>query len=187
MRWLGSQDNVNAPDSEYIYGRIRDWTSGVAGTPVNEALYGDIHQFIARMMQLSGLTPNGLPDNDYNGFQIFEAYKIAMYEDFETPTYSGSYQDDGSSPIRYRRKGKTIRIKGRTGHATGGSTSVSEQLFTLPTGYRPKENQIFTVPDVSLNNAAFVEVRTSGQIRLRGDLIAFVRDALYINIAFDID
>lgn len=75
MRWLGTQENVDSPDSEYIYGRIRDWSGTIEGTPVNEALYGDIHQFIARMMQESGITPNNLPDNDYNGFQIYEAFR----------------------------------------------------------------------------------------------------------------
>ncbi len=73
MRWIGTQQNVNGPDSEYIYGRIRDWSGTVEGTPVDEALYGDIHQLIAKIIQESGITPNNLPDNEYNGFQIWEA------------------------------------------------------------------------------------------------------------------
>lgn len=75
MRSLSTQENVDAPDGNFIYGRIRDYAASTPGTPVNEALYGDIHQLIARMMQESGVVPNGLPDNDYNGFQIYEAFR----------------------------------------------------------------------------------------------------------------
>lgn len=65
--------NTDAPDSDYLYGRVRD-NSGVGdGTPVNEAMMGDILQFFARMLAQAGVTANGQPDNDYSGFQFFEA------------------------------------------------------------------------------------------------------------------
>lgn len=78
MRWIGNQQNIDSPDGEYIYGRIRDWSGTIEGTPVDEALYGDIHQLIARMQQASTFTPNGLPDNEYNGWQIFDAFMQHM-------------------------------------------------------------------------------------------------------------
>ena len=36
-------------------------------------MYADIHQFFAKLMDYAGVTPNGLPDNDYSGFQLMEA------------------------------------------------------------------------------------------------------------------
>lgn len=98
MRSLSTQENVDAPDGNFIYGRIRDYVLGTPGTPVNEALYGDIHQFFARLMQLSGVTPNNLPDNDYNGFQIFEAL-TALYPLRRKVIEIGSWNMDTTSNL----------------------------------------------------------------------------------------
>src|SRR6185437_3659380 len=34
-------------------------------------VYGDFHQFFAKMLRYAGITANGLPDNEYNGNQYF--------------------------------------------------------------------------------------------------------------------
>lgn len=79
MRPLSSKTNVDAPDSDYPYGKIRDNPGNNTGTPINEQVYGDFHQFFERLMDkqqggpLADVVPNGLPDNDYTGFQLFEA------------------------------------------------------------------------------------------------------------------
>lgn len=78
-RNLANKPNVNSPDSDYPYGRIRDRDPGVtAGTRVDENAYGDMHQFFAKMFSASGLTYNELPDNDYSGFQFWAALNIAI-------------------------------------------------------------------------------------------------------------
>lgn len=72
-RNLALKTNVQPADSDYPYGKIKD-DSGVGdGTPVNELVYGDMHQFFARMFAKSGLVYNNLPDSDYSDFQFFEA------------------------------------------------------------------------------------------------------------------
>lgn len=73
MRSLLSKPNVEPADSDYPYGYIRDRDGATPGTPVNEEVYGDIHQFFEKLMAESGVVANDLPDNDYNGFQLFEA------------------------------------------------------------------------------------------------------------------
>jgi hypothetical protein len=78
MRSLLSKPNVNAADSDYPYGSIRDRDGATQGTPVTEEVYGDIHQFFEKLMAEAGVTANDLPDNDYNGFQLFEALSIAF-------------------------------------------------------------------------------------------------------------
>lgn len=70
---LENKSNVDPPDSDYPYGRIRNNPGNNTGTPVNEQVYGDFHQFFARMLDQADVVANGLPDNDYSGFQYFEA------------------------------------------------------------------------------------------------------------------
>lgn len=76
---LKNKPNVQAPDSDYPYGDIKDDTGANDGTPVDRQVYGDFHQFFEKLMHEAKLTANGLPDNDYNGFQLFDALK-AIFE-----------------------------------------------------------------------------------------------------------
>lgn len=74
---LLQKENVDGADSDYPFGKIRDKEPGVQnGTPVNVKTYGDFHQFFSKMFFESGLTYNNLPDNDYSGFQFYEALLI---------------------------------------------------------------------------------------------------------------
>ena len=73
-RDLQNQTNVIAPTSDYPSGRIKDDTGSNDGTPVDESLYGDIHQFFAKILREANIEPNGLPDNVSNGFQLFNAF-----------------------------------------------------------------------------------------------------------------
>lgn len=70
---LENKPNVTAPNAAYPFGNIKDKTSSEAGTGVNVAVYGDMHQFFAKLFAASGLTANGLPDNESNGFQLYKA------------------------------------------------------------------------------------------------------------------
>lgn len=70
---LEDKTNVDAPDAAYPFGKIRDNNGSGNGTPVNSQVYGDFHQFFAKMLAESGVTVNGLAENQTNGFQYFEA------------------------------------------------------------------------------------------------------------------
>lgn len=74
MRSLISNPNVdNSDPSNYPNGRVKD-NSGIGdGTYVNERTKGDLHQMIERLMILAGITPNNLPDNVTNGYQIIDS------------------------------------------------------------------------------------------------------------------
>jgi hypothetical protein len=74
MRLLQNKTNVDAPDDDYPFGRARNNPGNRTGTPVDEELVGDILQFFEKMFNASGLVANELPDNDYTGFQLFEAF-----------------------------------------------------------------------------------------------------------------
>ena len=81
MRRLSTQQNITPPTTDFLDGRIKDDVGNVGtGTPVNERVYGDMHQFIAKIMRESDVTPNNLPDNESNGHQIFEAFRELAIE-----------------------------------------------------------------------------------------------------------
>lgn len=70
---LEDKPGVQAPDATWPFGRSLDRAPGVNGLPLNSASLEDYHQFFAKLFDASGLTANGLPDNEDNGFQMFDA------------------------------------------------------------------------------------------------------------------
>jgi hypothetical protein len=93
MRILNSNPNVDNSDLvNYPNGRIKNNDGSGNGTAVNERVYGDIHQAVSKLMRLYGITPNDLPDNETNGFQIIDALRsLASKNDFVLPlSLSGS-------------------------------------------------------------------------------------------------
>ena len=78
---INNADPINFPNA-----RIENNTGGGNGTPVNESVYGDLHEFFAKLMRLYGISYNGLPDNEQNGYQLIEAVKsLASKNDFVIP------------------------------------------------------------------------------------------------------
>lgn len=74
MKLLENKTNITAPDADYPFGSVRDKTPSLAGTIWNFETMSDIIQFFSKMFNESGLTANNLPDNNTNGFQLFEAF-----------------------------------------------------------------------------------------------------------------
>lgn len=68
---LSNIDNSNPTD--YPDGRIKDNSGADDGTPVNEIVYGDIHEALAKLMRAAGIAYNDLPDNETNGYQLVSA------------------------------------------------------------------------------------------------------------------
>lgn len=77
-RNLATKPNVEPADAEYPFGRIKDNPGNNTGTPVNEEVYGDIHQFFAKIMSDAGIAYNNLPDNAYDGFQYRNALLLLI-------------------------------------------------------------------------------------------------------------
>ncbi|MEM1002278.1 MAG: hypothetical protein AAGH46_06500 [Bacteroidota bacterium] len=63
----------NQSPANYPNGRIKDNDGSGNGTPVNERVYGDFHEFFAKLMRLGAISYNGLPDNEINGYQLLSA------------------------------------------------------------------------------------------------------------------
>lgn len=75
-RGIQNYPNIKAPDVDYPNGDIRDKTPVLPGTPVDKTVYSDMHQFFAKLLRLAQINANGLPENEYSGFQYIEALKI---------------------------------------------------------------------------------------------------------------
>lgn len=73
MRRLNQTQNIGGTSPNYPDGVIVDNASGITGTALSETLYGDLIQTIYKIKRLSGITENGNPDNETNGFQIIQA------------------------------------------------------------------------------------------------------------------
>lgn len=78
-RGLQNYPEVTTPDSDYPNGRIIDDSGTENGTPVNEEVYGDAHQFLAKILREAGITANGFPENEYSGHQYYEALDALIY------------------------------------------------------------------------------------------------------------
>ena len=69
-----TQANIDGSDlANYPNKRIRDNSGAGDGTPVDEKVYGDIHEYFAEVMRQSKTTYNGVPDNKANGYQLVES------------------------------------------------------------------------------------------------------------------
>lgn len=92
MRKLSTNPNIdNSDPANFPDGRIKNNTGAGDGTPVDERVYGDIHQLIAYLMRRYNIVPNELPDNVTNGYQIAEAFKaLPAKNDFIIPLSSAS-------------------------------------------------------------------------------------------------
>lgn len=75
---LEDKENVTPPGGDYPYGQIKDDPGDRSGTKVNKTNHADFHQFFSRLMDQAGVVYNGLPDNDYSGFQLFEALQALI-------------------------------------------------------------------------------------------------------------
>jgi len=74
---LQNKTNTNPPNSKYIYGYIQDENPpNDPGTPVDHAVYNDLHQTQERLLDWIGFASNGKLDNADNGFQLFEAWAL---------------------------------------------------------------------------------------------------------------
>jgi hypothetical protein len=138
MRRLVNKTNVTPPSAHFSFGRIKDDDGTGNGTPVDEDVYGDMHQFFEKLMTEGGITANELPDGDYNGFQLFQAFAKYISDRIEagtyTPTITNSLNVTSSTAkvTQYSRVGNVVTVAGSfDAVVTADSTDTAVEL-TLP-------------------------------------------------------
>jgi hypothetical protein len=136
---------VVAPDGTYPYGRVKDAPNG---TVADETMIGDTIQFTQKLMGEAGVTPNGDPDNNSDGWQIYEAFETLVGRAAWNviPASGGTataYTASGGGSVtvdagdrEYERvlgTGKTIRYQSRVRNAdiTGTVSSIKMNVASL--------------------------------------------------------
>lgn len=135
MKRLQNKTNVQAPDSDYPYGAIKNNTGSNNGTPVNLDTYGDFHQFFEKVFAESGLVANGLPDNATNGFQLYDAMIKAIKANHArvgTVTYSAETTDDDDYRLLVVDTRTIGSLSSGAGLANAKYQSLYLHLWTLP-------------------------------------------------------
>lgn len=143
MKRLANKTNVSAPDTDYEYGRIKDNAGLNDGTPVDVEVYGDMHQFLERLIDQSGVVANGLPDNKTNGYQLFEALQKLIDPDFTSSgiTFASislntwANLGSGHYNVGYKVTGNEVKLCGAA--TIAGLAVGSPTIFTLPSAARP--------------------------------------------------
>lgn len=144
---IDKSDLINYPD-----GRIQNNLGAGNGTPVNEIVYGDLHEFFAKLMREYGIEYNGLPDNETNTYQLIEAARsLASKNDYvldlnssggvlEIPLKLGKLKDNESFILRSTvNKGSETQIRGildnvnKTVSFIGGDFSQNEYIRMINT------------------------------------------------------
>ena len=72
---IANYPNPDTSDpTNYPNGNIKNRPNG---TPINVLTNGDVQMVFDKLMRIAGLTANGLPDNETNGYQLIEAIQKA--------------------------------------------------------------------------------------------------------------
>ena len=70
---LIDKQNVGAATATWPYGQVLDDTGSDDGTRLNENNMSDLWQIWEKVFDESGLTANGLLDNETNGWELYDA------------------------------------------------------------------------------------------------------------------
>lgn len=162
MKKLQNKVNVDAPDATWLYGDINNNSGAGDGTPLDKEFTTDMAQFFERMMAQSSVVANDLPDNETNGWQIWEAFL-----QFARPykSYAGTLeQTAGAAPIEVKFENTlnstTDIVWARTG--VGVYTGTLNGAFTAQKTWLKEPNIILIGAEVKFlrisNNV--VEIRT---------------------------
>lgn len=177
---LRLKQNVLTPNSEYPYGAIQDDTGANNGTPVNTEVYGDFHQFFAKMFAASGLTYNNLPDNAYDGFQYYDAlvavitlginvHSLAQTNATWTSiTLVNNWQNAGTGHDAeyWKDPWGWVHVRGWV-RRSNSSTGDNVGMFIFPSGYRPAKTvgmMTYAVSPIGYAGAdpVYIEVNSAG-------------------------
>lgn len=164
-RILANKVNVQPPAFPYNFGRIKDNTGSGDGTPVDEDVYGDMHQFYESILSVASVTPNDLEENGSNGYQYTQAilaipkiqtdffHKVG---DSLQPPYQNSFVTSAIGGVDGANFKLLDRINGVSlkGAFQRAIELNSTTVFTLPVAYRPTNNKYLNIQ--MFNNGVFV-------------------------------
>jgi hypothetical protein len=159
---LTNKLNTAPVSGAYPYGNIKDRVGAVPGTAVNTVNHADFHQFFEKLMDESGLVHNNLPDNETNGYQLFQALvKIITPDPIDVTPPTGS-----SGVLRYRVYGNRVSVE----CALTGLDSGVDGIIGFPPELRPTYSFFFNGHDgtnpirLEFQHGVGVIVKTGGTV-----------------------
>jgi hypothetical protein len=144
MRALRNQQRVQAPDSDFPFGRIKDTTPTERGTPVKENVVGDQFQFFEKLMAVAEIESNELPECGYTGFQLFQALLKTSFKYNAAPivrSMIGNYT--ANDVVILFGVDVTLSNSDNTSTWTDGAIFYNDQVFLVPAGTDTKSSGIF--------------------------------------------
>lgn len=175
---LIDKTNVGGVTADWPFGKIQNKTLSVDGTPVNEETYQDFHQFFEKMFAESGILANGLPDNQTNDFQLFEAFTKLTHPAFDdtgltfasdAPDYDWNNAGSPFYDVAFKAMPNEVAL---CGVAESGCTVTADvPVMTLPAGARPASEVvcIATIQDGAANPVPqAIKIETSGVVTALG-------------------
>jgi len=143
MRATRNKINVQSPDSDFPFGRVKNNTGTRNGTPDDEALVGDAMQFFEKLMFDSGLAMNNLPEQSYTGFQLNQALTLVIQKVVDNNTAKGVYTPTvvaianctnvaDINQFTYLRVGNIVHITGSVHISILAANTATYFSITLP-------------------------------------------------------
>ena len=132
---LVNKQNVDGASADYPFGRPRDKTVSLGGTPSNLVTNGDWHQFFEKLMSFAGVTPNGLPDNEYSGWQLMEALMALMGGCKTTIIEIGSWDMDTTATVNIAHGLTLTNIRAVEAFVYSDSLAGYYPIFVAGIGY----------------------------------------------------
>ncbi len=133
MKLLQNKTNVVAPDATYPFGNMKDNTGSNDGTPADTEFMTDYVQLHEKMMDESGIVANGLPDNDVNGFQLYDAFRklTKPYKSYTALLSQSGTNAPVATVLGLNEIGTIVWTRGGVGSYSGtlASAFVSSKTF----------------------------------------------------------
>ena len=142
---LANKTNVDNTNANYPFGKLINDTGTNNGTPIDEQVYNDIHQFFEKLMFEAGITANNLPDNDTNGYQLYNALKVLCNNSWTNSgivytTHASSTWASVGSPwhdVAYKIDGNEVSLCGAV--SISSCPAGFPGILTLPVAARPSK------------------------------------------------
>jgi len=166
---LSIKDNVDPADSDNPYGIPRDRSGAIAGTRGNKKNFMDVLTLLDKIMAEADVVdpgnhdPNGLVDNDYNGWQVYEAL-LAVIKN--THSYDRYYvklsQASTSAPTVDNQAENDFGVSGTLSYQ-----GVGEYRITFPAGTFPDSTKVYIWTGTLQTFGASISVSISGDTLVR--------------------
>jgi hypothetical protein len=133
MKVLENLTNVEPASAEFPFGDLKNNTGTNNGTPVNRDLLTDLIQFGQKMASEAGITMNDVPDNEYDGWQLYEAFRklTRPYKVYTAQHNQLSTSAPTTAPVGFNDIGSIVWTRSTTGTYLGTLTGAFPEVKTI--------------------------------------------------------